>query len=108
MSNEEIISQAEKIIGSRLRVTSIYFMYYKAIEANVDNRLELTVFHMTKQGRSNFTIYSYAFEKQYGDKHLLSQLESILDGIGTCKKSCSPSDFKAGGKCDLNGCYKKP
>jgi hypothetical protein len=24
----------------------------------------------------------------------------------TCNKSCSPSDFKEGGKCDINGCYK--
>lgn len=23
----------------------------------------------------------------------------------SCKRSCSPSDFVKGGKCDINGCY---
>lgn len=25
-----------------------------------------------------------------------------------CSKSCSPGDYKEGGKCDENGCYEKP
>ena len=27
--------------------------------------------------------------------------------IKTCHKSCSPSDYKEGGKCEAMGCYKK-
>jgi hypothetical protein len=26
----------------------------------------------------------------------------------SCNKSCGPGDYRKGGKCDLNGCYKEP
>ena len=31
----------------------------------------------------------------------------VSDDMVSCNLSCSPSDYCKGGKCDINGCYKK-
>lgn len=38
----------------------------------------------------------------------LGQLDSDYKQPHSCNKSCGPGDYRPGGKCDKNGCYKQP
>jgi hypothetical protein len=54
------------------------------------------------------TVNSNGYGRRFTGEVFEKQCMEAFTAKKSCAKSCSPSDYYRGGKCDLNGCFENP